>query len=112
VTELSVEVTEAAGVARLILRGELDTDSVATANRALEGVFGGGFNRVILDLSDLDFMDSTGVKFLLDARESARELGVTIALAYVEGTVERVLTVSGVTTLFERSVEPEGRNGN
>jgi anti-anti-sigma factor len=101
-TELSVEVLEAAGGARLILRGELDTDSVAAANRALESLLGGGFERVILDLSELDFMDSTGVKFLLDAREAARELGVTIALAYEEGTVERVLSVSGVTTLFER----------
>lgn len=101
-TELSVEVTEAAGVARLVLRGELDTDSVADANRALESLLTGGPARVILDLSELDFMDSTGVKFLLDARDAARELGVTIALAYKQGTVERVLTVSGVTTLFER----------
>jgi anti-anti-sigma factor len=101
-TELSVEVTRAAGGTRLILRGELDTDSVAAANRALESLLGGEFDRVILDLSELDFMDSTGVKFLLDARDAARELGVAIALAYEEGTVERVLTVSGVTTLFER----------
>jgi anti-anti-sigma factor len=86
----------------LILRGELDTASVAVANRALENLLSGGFDRVILDLRELDFMDSTGVKFVLDARDGARELGVTIALAYEEGTVERVLTVSGVATLFER----------
>jgi anti-anti-sigma factor len=102
VTELSFEVREDAGSARLILRGELDTASVAAANKALENLLGGGFDRVILDLRDLDFMDSTGVKFLLDARDGGRELGVTIALAYEEGTVERVLTVSGAMTLFER----------
>jgi anti-anti-sigma factor len=95
-------VKETAGSARLILRGELDTASVATANTALENLLGSRVDRVILDLKELDFMDSTGVKFLLDGRDAARELGITIALAYDRGTVERVLLVSGVTTLFER----------
>jgi anti-anti-sigma regulatory factor len=47
-------------------------------------------------------MDSMGVKFLLDGKDAARERGVEIALAYGEGVVERVLTVSGVSSLFER----------
>ena len=43
------------------------------------------------------------VKFLLDGRDTARELGVKIELAYGGDPVERVLTVSGVSTLFERA---------
>jgi anti-anti-sigma factor len=102
VTPLSFEVRETPGSARLVLRGDFDTASTAAANGALTDLLGGRFDRVILDLSELDFMDSTGVKFLVDARDAARELGVKIALVYGGDPVERVLTVSGVTTLFER----------
>jgi anti-anti-sigma factor len=102
VTSLSFEVREASGSARLVLRGELDTASAEEATSALQDLLARGFDLVVVDLRELDFMDSTGVKFLLDGRDTARELGVKVALAYGGGTVERVLTVSGVSTLFER----------
>jgi len=86
----------------LVLRGELDTASAEEAKSALDRLLGGGFDLVVVDLRELDFMDSTGVKFLLDGRDTARELGVKIALAYGGDPVERVLTVSGVSKLFER----------
>jgi anti-anti-sigma factor len=102
VTPFSSEVIEIPGSGRLVLRGELDAASVRDADRTLRDLLGRGCDRVILDLRELDFMDSMGVKFLIDGREAARELGLEIALAYREGIVERVLTVSGVATLFER----------
>jgi anti-anti-sigma regulatory factor len=47
-------------------------------------------------------MDSTGIKFLLDGRDAAGRLGVEIAIAHGGDPIERILTVAGVTTLFER----------
>ena len=104
-TALSIDVEENSGSARLILRGELDAASDRDATRALGDLLGRGFDRVIIDLRRVDFMDSTGVKFLLDARDAARGLGVKLALAYTTGLVERVLIVSGVAALFERQTE-------
>jgi anti-sigma B factor antagonist len=101
-TELSLEVIEVSGSARLVLRGELDAASTPAANHALLELLEGGPDRVVLDFTELDFMDSMGVKFLIDGRDAARRLGIEIALAYGEGVVERVLTVSGVASLFER----------
>jgi len=98
----SSEVIEISGSARLVLRGELDTASAPDAGRTLHDLLERGFDRVVVDLRELDFMDSMGVKFLVNGRDTARELGVELALAYSEGVVERVLTVSGVATLFER----------
>jgi anti-sigma B factor antagonist len=102
VTEFSLEIVEVAGSVRLVLRGELDAASAPAANRALLELLDGGSGRVTLDLRELDFMDSVGVKFLIDGRDAARERGVELAIAYQEGVVERVLTVSGVATLFNR----------
>jgi anti-sigma B factor antagonist len=101
-TELLLEVVEVSGLTRLILRGELDADSAPAANHALLELLESRSDRVILDLTELDFMDSMGVKFLIDGRDAARRLGVELVLAYGGGVVERVLTVSGVATLFER----------
>jgi anti-anti-sigma factor len=108
VTEFSLEVIEVAGSARLVLRGELDAASAPAANRALLELLEGGSGRVTIDLRELDFMDSMGVKFLIDGRDAARQRGVELALAYDEGVVERVLTVSGVATLFKRQDEVDG----
>ena len=110
-TELSLEVIQVSGSARLTLRGELDIASYPAANRTLLELLERGFDEVIVDLTGLDFMDSMGVKFLIDGRETARQLGVEIALAYEEGVVERVLTVSGVATLFERQDDKRGSPG-
>ena len=110
-TSFSSEVIEIPGSARLILRGELDTASVADADRTLVDLLQRGLDRVILDLRELEFMDSMGVKFLVDGRDTARELGVEIALAYDEGVVERVLMVSGVAALFERQDEGDASAG-
>jgi anti-sigma B factor antagonist len=101
-TPLSFQVRQEPGSARLIMRGELDADSAAAADKALLGLLGRGLDRVIVDLTELDFMDSTGIKFLLDGRDAASRLGAEIAIAYGGGPIERILTVAGVTTLFER----------
>jgi anti-sigma B factor antagonist len=101
-TDFSLEVVDVSGSIRLVLRGELDAASAPAANRALLELLEGGSDRVVLDLTELDFIDSMGVKFLIDGRDAAHRLGVALALAYGEGVVERVLTVSGVASLFER----------
>lgn len=101
-TELSLEVIEVSASARLVLRGDLDSASVTAADEALRALLERSFERVIVDLRELDFMDSMGVKFLIDGRDRAQQLGVEIALAYRDGVVERVLDVSGAAKLFTR----------
>jgi anti-anti-sigma factor len=98
---LRVEVSEAPPCARMALHGEFDIDSADEATLALHELLGRRPDVVVLDLGGLDFMDSTGVKFLVDARDRARELGVELSLIYGGDPVRRVLTVSGVTALFE-----------
>ena len=103
---LSADVTSNSRAAELTLRGELDDASVRTADQALFEVLSGDFDRVTIDLRRLEFMDSTGVKFLIDARDAAEELGIKMALNVRSGSlVERVLGVTSVETLFDR---PDG----
>jgi anti-anti-sigma factor len=98
---LRLEVSEGARSARIALYGEFDIASAAAASHTLEELLSRGLDAVIVDLSGLDFMDSTGVKFLVDGRETARARGVKLSLVHGSDPVKRVLTVSGVTALFE-----------
>lgn len=98
---LRVEVSEGPPSARVALHGEFDIDSADAATLALSELLDRRPDAVVLDLRGLDFMDSTGVKFLVDARDRAHELGVELSLVYGGDPVRRVLTVSGVAALFE-----------
>jgi anti-sigma B factor antagonist len=85
----------------MALYGEFDIAAAADASRALHELLTRGVDVVVVDLSGLDFMDSTGVKFLVDGRATALARGVKLLLVPGGDPVKRVLTVSGVTALFE-----------
>jgi anti-anti-sigma factor len=98
---LRLEVSEGPRSARMALYGEFDIASADNASRALQELLSRGLDAVVVDLSGLDFMDSTGVQFLVDGRDAALARGVKLSLVHGGDTVQRVLTVSGVTALFE-----------
>jgi anti-anti-sigma factor len=98
---LRIEVIDGPRSARIALRGEFDVASADDAGRALQELLRRDLDVVVIDLSGLDFMDSTGVKFLVDGRDTARARGVRLTLVHGGDPVRRVLTVSGVTALFE-----------
>ncbi|MFJ4674143.1 STAS domain-containing protein [Kitasatospora purpeofusca] len=86
----------------LVLRGELDLDSVAVLREALDHalVLAAPGTVVLIDCGDLAFCDSTGLSELLDAAVRAREQGSRIELARPRPVVRRVLELTGATDAF------------
>jgi anti-anti-sigma factor len=81
------------------MRGELD---VATAPE-FESVLlrlRPPHQRVVLDLSELRFMDSTGLRILLQARRAASEGNWQLSLRSVPPNIRRLLELSGVHDLI------------
>jgi anti-anti-sigma factor len=85
----------------MALFGEFDIASADEAGRALQRLLSRDLAEVVVDLSGLEFMDSTGVKFLVEGRDTALARGVKLSLVQGGDPVRRVLTVSGVAALFE-----------
>ena len=79
-------------------RGDLDVATVAIAETALQP----GFE--ILDFSELEFLDSSGVRVLLQARQ-ARPPAVKIR--GLHGQARRILEMTGVAEMFVIE-NPEG----
>ena len=84
----------------LELAGELDLES-ANALGALVGEhLDAGFPRLVLDLRAVTFMDSAGLRVLLETRRDARARGVEIFLSPGPPGVQRIFDVTGTGELF------------
>jgi anti-anti-sigma factor len=77
------------------LRGELDIESAPDLERVLLRRRPAG-QRVVLDLTELKFMDSTGLRVLLRARVAADEGRWEINLRNVPPTIRRLFDMTGV----------------
>jgi anti-anti-sigma factor len=77
------------------LRGELDAVSAPTALVALTAAAIRG-QSVVVDLTELDFLDCNAVGLLLQARVVARGSGSDVVLANSRGSVLRLLTTLGL----------------
>jgi len=92
----------------LHLTGELDIASAATLARALEGpVEHGGV--VGLDVAELTFMDSTGIKVLVHARRLLGERG-RVVLFEPTSAVRRVIQICGLHEMFDLEDAPVALN--
>jgi anti-sigma B factor antagonist len=77
------------------MRGELDVATAPEFERVLLRLRPPG-QRVVLDLGELRFMDSTGLRILLQARRAASEGRWQLALRSVPPNIRRLLKLSGV----------------
>ena len=93
------------GATRVVLRGELD---LATAPRLEQALADAGAD-VLLDLRGLTFMDSTGVRLLLEAAESHRP-GLRI-IAPADGEVRMTIEETGIAPLLPL-VDPDGEGSS
>ena len=87
--------------------GELDLATAPELEARLTDLRGEGFDDLVLDLRGLSFLDSTGLRLLLDNRQRAEQGGWRFSIVDGDQPVSRVLEVSGVSPLFARA-QPEG----
>jgi anti-sigma B factor antagonist len=84
----------------LSLQGELDLTSAPMFERELESAEAANPGHLIIDLSQLEFMDSTGLRALLVARERAVADGHQLTLRRGPRQVQRVLELTRTVDAF------------
>ena len=87
------------GAAILSLSGELDLTAAPSFLGHLKRASDGG-THIVLDLSGLRYMDSTGINALLNARQKFAQTGRRIVLAAVPVTIRRILDIIAVEELI------------
>ena len=89
------------------LMGELDVYTVSSVRATLDGLLLDGASPVVVDLTDLTFMDSSGLGTLVAAHKKARVLRSAFVVVCADGVVLRLLSVTGLIRVFHvaQSVE-------
>jgi anti-anti-sigma factor len=110
---LEIETEVADGLARVALKGELDLSTVNKVDEELESLEAGGAKLIVLDMSSLTFLDSTGLRCLVTADQRARDAGRRLVLVRGPDAVQRVFTITRLEERLEMvddpaSVTPEG----
>ena len=85
--------------------GELDLATVAELDRVIEGAGTGPL--LVLDLSELEFLDTSGMRFLLKMQADCFALDRELKLVQGPREVQRLFTVAGLADRLplEESVE-------
>jgi anti-anti-sigma factor len=105
--EFNVEEHQQGAATVLAASGELDLRTSPELEDRLGRAFDAGAELVILDLRQIEFMDSTGLRVLLAAHQRAQEMGRRFALVRGADQIERVLTLTGVRDLLTVVDAPE-----
>ncbi len=82
------------------LTGSLDIATSPTVRAALTSASERGSHRLIVDLTCVDFLDSTGLGALIGAQRRAKEFGGEVRLVAKEGQILRLLRITGLLKVF------------
>jgi anti-sigma B factor antagonist len=116
VAVLDIEVTGDEGCTIFHPVGELDAFTVAMLRERLAGL--GAVSALVVDLSDVPFIDSSGLGALIGGIRRARELGGDVAVVCARPSVNRLLATTGfdriasVTPSFDEALAVLSRTGD
>ncbi len=98
------KITVSSDGARLTIspKGDIDHHSARTLRERIDNEM--YLNRpevLILDLSGIDFMDSSGLGLLLGRYQRAKDLGIKLILCGCSDRIMKILSLAGAKEMFE-----------
>lgn len=93
--------TLAHGEHRVVVpRGELDLSTQAELRATINNLLVEGHVDLVVDLTEVSFLDSTGLGTLIAARRQAHTLKGTFSLVCSDGRVKQIFDVTHLTKVF------------
>jgi len=100
-SQVAIDREQQDGVAVIDVDGDVDMATVDHVGLALTDALDSG-NPLVVDLVDVTFIDSTGMRAMIEARRRSRELGVPMVCVCPDrAAVWRLLELTGTTGFFE-----------
>lgn len=90
------QLAEESGCPVFKITGELDVSNVGSIRSAIEATVGRGIDRIVFDLSALDFMDSSGLAMLLAMTGRAGR----VEIRDPQPLIRRVIELTGLSGTF------------
>ncbi|MEU3957097.1 STAS domain-containing protein [Streptomyces achromogenes] len=93
--------------ALLTVRGDLDLHTAHRLGDVLQPLLSGDEHMVLVDLSAVTFLDSTGLTMLISAYRTARSTGARLALIAPSPPVREMLRLTGVDRVVDAYPSPD-----
>lgn len=87
----------------IMLIGELDEYSATYTRNTLDHLFDlSNFNQVIIDLSELEFMDSTGIGVLIGRYKRMKSSNIPIYICNPNNHIEKIFKMTGLYEIMPK----------
>ena len=97
---LESEIVEVGGIEVLQLRGEIDVYTAPDLKSVVSGMIAEGINHVIIDMTQVSYMDSSAFGVLLSALKNVKPSGGSVNLARCNASIEKILGLTKLDTIF------------
>jgi anti-sigma B factor antagonist len=81
-------------------RGEIDLFTAPDLKQVLTDAIEGGAHRVVVDLSEVSFLDSTALGVLIGAVKRLRSRGGALAIVNVDASIAKTFQITGLDQIF------------
>lgn len=89
----TVAIDEENSVARVALAGALNTDTAPAFELRLQDVINAGYQLTVLDMKDLDYISSAGLRVIFKAAKQTKKDGRKLAAANRKPHIDKVFEI-------------------
>ena len=100
---MEINVRETEDVKVVNLQGDLDTNTAAQCEAKLKEIIDGNVTKILLNLEELDFMSSAGLRVSLATAKRLQGLGGSLRVCCLNETVQEIFEMSGFISILKVS---------
>lgn len=104
---MEIQVTEHKRVNVVSVSGRVDGSTAGDFETALNELTQAGKNNIVLDMAEVDFVSSAGLRVLVNTRKAVKAAGGDIVFASPSQQVVETLDIAGLDVLFEKYSDRE-----
>lgn len=98
---MTYEFTDINGQVTAVLSGGLYVEDAIALREKLIAYFDQGFTRYVVDLSRVDYIDSSGLGVLVAIQKRALQKGGGVSIKGINGTVKEIFDLTRLTKVFD-----------
>ncbi|MBF0458008.1 MAG: STAS domain-containing protein [Nitrospirae bacterium] len=87
-------------IAVVIINGRVDTAIAPEVEKEINGVIAGGKNKIVVDLSGMEYISSGGLRVFLGSAKALKAKGGDLCLCGLTANVLKIFKLAGFTKVF------------
>src|SRR5512140_2939626 len=98
---MKIETRELKHVSVVVVSGRVDSATAPDLQTALQGLLDSEHNQFVIDLKEVEYMSSAGLRVLVAMQKAAKKNGGALRLAQLSARVTEVFELAGLTPVFD-----------